>query len=90
MEKKHKPVAPWGLKGKKKKNKIITFFICIILILINIYICFFWPFSIGYKYYDNAIQIGETQQEDLLAITIDNYLQELEENGYHICCADLK
>ena len=89
MEKKHKPVAPWGLKGKKKKIKIITFLTCIILIFINIFMCFTSPFAIGYKYYDNAIQIGETQQKDLFTITIDNYLQELEENGYHICSTEL-
>lgn len=89
MEKKHKPVAPWGLKGKKKKIKIITFLTCIIVIFINIFMCFASPFAIGYKYYDNAIQIGETQQKDLFAITIENYLQELEENGYHICSIEL-
>ena len=89
MEKKHKPVAPWGLKGKKKRIKLITFLICIILIFINIVTCFVSPLTIGYKYYDNTIQIGETQQKDLFAITANNYLHELEENGYNICSTGL-
>lgn len=89
MEKKHKPVAPWGLKGKKKKIKLITFLVCVILIFINIFTYFVSPLTIGYKYYDNTIQIGETQQKNLFATTAKNYLHELEENGYNICSTEL-
>ena len=89
MEKESKPVAPWGLRGKKKNNKIITFLTCILLIFVSIFTYFTLPFTTGYKYYDNAIQIGETQQKDLFATTIENYLQELEENEYHICSTEL-
>ena len=88
MEKKSKSVAPWRAWVKNKIIKLITFFTCIVLILANLFMCSFSPYGIGYRYYENSIQIGVTQQKDLFTLTIDNYLSELEEDGYYICSTE--
>ena len=80
MEKKSNPVAPCGLRAKNKSKKIITFFICIVLLLINLLTFSLAPYGLGYKYYDNTVQIGVTQQKGLLEETVDTYLQQLTED----------
>lgn len=89
MEKKSKPVAPWRAWVKNKIKKLITFFTCIVLLSVTICI-FFTKYGIGYKYYKtNAIQIGVTQQENLVSQTINDYLDELGENGYYVYSAEM-
>ena len=89
MEKKSKPVAPYGGWVKKKITKLITFFTCVVLIFVNLFMFSFSPYGIGYKYYENnTIQIGVSQQNNIVGQTIDNYLAELEENGYYICSTE--
>lgn len=89
MEKRFKPVAPYGGWVKKKIIKLITFFTCVVLIFVNLFMFSFSPYGIGYKYYENnTIQIGVSQQNDIVSQTIDNYLAELEENGYYICSTE--
>ena len=80
MEKKSKPVAPCGLWVKNRLKKIITFFTCVVLIFVSIFTFSFAPYGFGYKYYENTIQIGVTQQRNLVNETLDNYLQQLEED----------
>lgn len=90
MEKKSKPVAPWRAWVKNKIIKLITFFTCVVLILLNICMISFAPCGFGYKYYENnTIQIGVTQQKDLLSQIMDDYLDELGENGYYVCSGEL-
>jgi murein DD-endopeptidase MepM/ murein hydrolase activator NlpD len=49
------------------------------------------PYGFGYKYYENnTIQIGVTQQENLLDQTISDYVDELGENGYYVYSIRLK
>lgn len=84
MEKKNKPVAPLGEWVKNRIIKLITFFTCVVLIFANLFIFSFSPYGIGYKYYENTVQIGVTQQEDLMDTTINDYIAELGENGYYI------
>lgn len=49
------------------------------------------PYGLGYKYYENnTIQIGVTQQENLLNQTMNDYINELEENGYYIYSTEIK
>lgn len=88
MEKKSKPVAPLGEWVKNKLVKIITFFTCVVLISVNIFIFCFSTWGFGYKYYENTVQIGVTQQENLKDETIYNYIAELGENGYYICSTE--
>lgn len=86
MEKKSKSVAPLGDWVKNRIIKLITFFTCVVLIFANLFMFSFSPYGIGYKYYENnTIQIGVTQQKDLLNKTLSDYLAELGENGYYIC-----
>ena len=90
MEKKSKPVAPYGDWVKKKIIKLIAFFTCVVLIFVNLFMFSFSPYGIGYKYYENnTIQIGVSQQNNIVSQTIDNYLAELEENGYYICLTEV-
>lgn len=77
MEKNSSSVAPWGLRAKKS-NKIITFLISIILIIMSVLTFSLAPYGVGYKYYGNSIQIGVTQQKSLMEKTLENYLQQLE------------
>ena len=85
MEKKSKPVAPWRAWVKNRITKLITFFTCIVLIFVSINICS-TCYGIEYEYYENkTIQVGVTQQQDLLSHVIKDYINELEENGYYIC-----
>lgn len=89
MEKKIKPVAPWRAWVKNKIKKLITFFTCIVLLFVSICI-FFTKYGVGYKYYKaNAIQIGVTQQENLVSQTVNDYLDELGENGYYVYSAEM-
>ena len=53
MEKKSKPVARKGLKAKSKLTKIITFFTCLVLILVSVFMYIQPTYGIGYKYYEN-------------------------------------
>ena len=85
MEKKNKPVARKGLKVKNKLNKIITFFTCLVLILVSLFIYPQVTYGIGYKYYENnTIQIGITQEKDTFNKTLDEYFDELEQNGFYV------
>lgn len=90
MEKKSKPVARKGLKVKSKLTKIITFFTCLVLILVSICMYIQPTYGIGYKYYENnTIQIGVTQQENKFSKTLEEYLDELGENGYYVCSTEI-
>ena len=76
MEKKTKPVAPFG---GKVKNKIITFFTCVVLIFVNLFIFSFPSYGAEYKYYKNKIQLAQTKDDDnIIKKTLDKYLNELE------------
>ena len=86
---KSNPVARKGAKGKNKLKKIITFFTCLVLILVSVFMFIQTTYGIGYKYYENnTIQIGITQQENIVVTTVNDYLNELEENGYYICSSE--
>ena len=93
MKNKNNSVAPKGAWVKNGMIKIVTFFTCIVLIFINIGI-YFSTYGIGYKYYKNEnnekIQIGTTQQKDLLNQTINDYLDELKEDEYYVCSTKMK
>ena len=89
MEKKSKPVAPLGAWVKNRINKLITFFTCVVLIFVSLFMFYIAPFGIGYKYYENEIQIGVTQQKNLVETTLAEYLDELRENGYYICSIEI-
>lgn len=93
MKNKNNSVAPKGAWVKNGMIKIVTFFTCIVLIFISIGVCFS-TYGIGYKYYKNEnneqIQIGTTQQKDLLNQTVNNYLDELKEDEYYICSTKMK
>ena len=91
MEKKIKSVAPRGEWVKNKIIKLITFFTCIVLLFVSICMFILKPYGLGYKYYENnTIQIGVTQQENLLDQTINDYIDELWENGYYIYSVEMK
>lgn len=91
MNKKIKPVAPKGEWADNKIIKLITFFTCVVLLFVNAYMFTFKPYGLGYKYYENnTIQIGVTQEENLLNQTMNDYINELEENGYYIYSTEIK
>jgi len=91
MEKKTKPVAPEGGRVKNKIIKLITFFTCVVLLFVSVCMFILKPYGLGYKYYENnTIQIGVTQQENLLDQTINDYIDELGENGYYIYSTEMK
>lgn len=75
-------------KRKLKKLKGIWIcFIIIILILVSLGIFIFKDFGLGYKYYEieeesHTIYIGSTMKENYGQKVIDDYLAELEMNGY--------
>lgn len=91
MEKKIKPVAPEGGRVKNKIIKLITFFTCVVLLFVSVCMFILKPYGFGYKYYENnTIQIGVTQQENLLDQTMNDYIDELGENGYYIYSTEMK
>lgn len=83
-----------SLKGiKKHLNKLLTLFIIVVLLFTGVGIFYAKDFGIGYKYYELSQQqstlIGVTQQENFITTTIDEYLSELEEQGYYIVSSEL-
>ena len=81
MEKKSKPVAPCGLWVKNRLKKIITFFTCVVLIIVSLGMFTLRDFGMGYQYYElqnnQTTMIGVSQQYDLIPQTIEEALAEL-------------
>lgn len=86
MERKIKPVAPFGAWVKNKIFKIVTFFTCVVLMFVSM--CIFQSsYGCGYKYYKTEIatnKIETTQKEDLLDCIVNEYINKIEEDGYYI------
>lgn len=71
-----------NLKAIIKKLSIL--FIAIVLVFVGVGIYYAKDLMIGYKYYTPIYQIGVSQEPNLIDLTIDEFLQELEEKGYYV------
>lgn len=79
---------------REKMKKLLTLFIIIVLIFVGVGIYYAKDLDVGYKYYEikditQTIEIGVTQQEDIISVAIDEYLNELEQKGYYIASHQL-
>lgn len=77
----------------KMFKKLLVCIIIIVTILTSLGIFIFKDFGLGYKYYEinnsEQIYVGSTMKENLLISTIDEYLKELNNNGYYIVSSSL-
>ena len=77
----------------KMFKKLLVCIIIIVTILTSLGIFIFKDFGLGYKYYEinnsEQIYIGSTMKENLLISTIDEYLKELNNNGFYIISSSL-
>lgn len=82
-----------SLKGiKKHLNKLLTLFTIVVLLFVGVGIFYAKDFTLGYKYYEQTqppVLIGVSLQENLITNTIDEYLCELETQGYYIVSSEL-
>lgn len=79
---------------KEKMKKLLTLFIIIVLIFVGVGVYYAKDLGVGYKYYEikditQTIEIGVTQQEDIISVAIDEYLNELEKEGYYVASHQL-
>lgn len=79
---------------REKMKKLLTLFIIIVLIFVGVGIYYAKDLGVGYKYYEikditQTIEIGVTQQEGIISVAIDEYLNELEQKGYYIASHQL-
>lgn len=83
-----------SLKGiKKHLNKLLTLFTIVVLLFVGVGIFYAKDFTLGYKYYEQTqspVLIGVSLQENIITSTIDEYLCELETQGYYIASSELK
>ena len=79
---------------REKMKKLLTLFIIIVLIFVGVGVYYAKDLGVGYKYYEikditQTIEIGVTQQEDIISVAIDEYLNELEKEGYYVASHQL-
>lgn len=93
MEKNYDAPARKGRDRSKKLKKIITFFTCVVLIIVSLGMFTLRDFGMGYQYYElqnnQTTMIGVSQQYDLIPQTIEEALAELEEKGFYITSSQL-
>ena len=77
----------------KTMKKLLVCLIIIVTILTSLGIFIFKDFGLGYKYYEinnnKQIYVGSTMRDNFLTSTIDEYLKELNNNGYYIVSSSL-
>ena len=86
---------PLFSKEKMGKNlrKLLIYIMIIVTILTSLGIFILRDFGLGYKYYEinnsQTIYIGATQKENFLDKTINEYLEQLNNDGYYIVTSSL-
>lgn len=86
---------PLSLKERwcERLRKLLVFLMIIVTILTSVGIFIFKDFGLGYKYYEinnnQTVLVGVTQEENLLTKTVDEHLNNLENDGYYIVSSSL-
>lgn len=77
----------------KKLRKFLICLMIIITVFTSIGIFIFKDFGVGYKYYEiqnnETLQIGVSQEENIIEKTTEEYLGRLEQDGYYIASSEL-
>lgn len=92
MKTENLPVSPKERVGENLR-KLLIYIMIIVTILTSLGIFILRDFGLGYKYYEinnsQTVYIGATKEENFLDKTINEYLEQLNNNGYYIVTSSL-